>query len=319
MDDRLVDQERIASLERELELRDKKLEKLKKYVTNLETDGDRLVNQLAVANSYRKCFDRMSSPWLMVDTELKVQDANGPLQDIVGLERAALESRSCSDLMPAQCALLRDCMDQKRSLIDVPFKFANTSGRKFELLVDAIPVQNVSTGCMLGALLICTRSVEDTSMKVLTFLVEGIGFCLDVARLQTIVRGSELARMAGAPPFVRGIVDHHGKVVAVVDLGAKLGLGETRFTDRTSYLLVKTRQGDHATTYGIMVDEVTAIVSTDSTRVEKVASLTRDVATAYLGGFLTLEGRTRLLLDADRLFTSEEQQHVQGLAPRLAA
>jgi purine-binding chemotaxis protein CheW len=316
MDGRSVDQERIAALERELEQRDKKIEKLKKYVTNLESDGDRLVNQLAVANSYRKCFDRMSSPWFMVDANLKVQDANGPFLDIVGVGREVVESGTCccDDLMPTQRGLLHDCMEQKRSLIDVPSRYLSKAGRRFDLLVDAIPIQNVSTASTLGALLICTRAVEDTSMKMLTFLVGDIEFCIDVERLQSIVHVDELTRMAGASPFVRGIVNHQGKVIAVVDVSAKLGLGPTRITDRTSCLLVESRQDGERRTWGLMVGEVSAIASTHSTKIEKIASLTRHGAVAYVGGFITIERSTRIVLDVDRLFSGEEHQHFRTLA-----
>lgn len=62
-----------------------------------------------------------------------------------------------------------------------------------------------------------------------------------------------------------------------------------------------------------MVDEVRATASTHSTKIDKVASLSLslslDVATAHLGGFITIDSSTRILLDVDRRFTGEEQQH----------
>jgi purine-binding chemotaxis protein CheW len=58
---------------------------------------------------------------------------------------------------------------------------------------------------------------------LLRFRAAGIACACDLACVREIVRGRPLARIPGAPAWVRGIMNLRGMLVTVVDLSVRLG------------------------------------------------------------------------------------------------
>ena len=60
----------------------------------------------------------------------------------------------------------------------------------------------------------------------------------------------------GGASFVKGVFNHGGGVTPVVDLGARLGFGESAVTRRTCFILVGAACADEELPIGLMVDGV---------------------------------------------------------------
>lgn len=67
--------------------------------------------------------------------------------------------------------------------------------------------------------------------------VAGRAFALPIGEVREVVRVEGLRRIAGAPFPVRGAINLRGRVLAVVDLGERLGLGPVEL-DRDSRVVV---------------------------------------------------------------------------------
>ncbi len=76
--------EMMDSLTRELQEKTRTIEKLRKYIANVEADGDRLNRELTIANSFRLCFDSVANPLFMVSTTFEIDFVNKAFVDFVG-------------------------------------------------------------------------------------------------------------------------------------------------------------------------------------------------------------------------------------------
>jgi purine-binding chemotaxis protein CheW len=151
---------------------------------------------------------------------------------------------------------------------------------------------------------------EKQERNIVIFRLNRTLFALDIQNVQEIVQQSDIVSVPGAPPFILGIVNLRGRIMAVVDTKRLLGIGETS-TDKV--LVMVTQIGEHLV--GFTVDEVEQVTRVASDAIEPVSDLVSPEEARRLEGILKLDGKLVLLLDANRLLDEEtleatmSQQH----------
>jgi purine-binding chemotaxis protein CheW len=151
---------------------------------------------------------------------------------------------------------------------------------------------------------------EKQERNIVVFRLNGTPFALDIQNVQEIVQQSDIVSVPGAPPFILGIVNLRGRIMAVVDTKRLLGIGETS----TDKVLVMVAQIDEHLV-GFTVDEVEQVARIASDAVEPVSNLISSEKARKIEGVLRLGGKLVLLLDANRLLDEEtleaamSQQH----------
>ena len=126
-------------------------------------------------------------------------------------------------------------------------------------------------------------------------------FGIDVPLVDEINRRLDMIPVAGAPDFVRGLLNLRGQIVTVVDLGAKFGLGVQEFTAesrcvvlRTSRMLSRFREDgllDDDTgpdMIGLLVTGVEDMVSIDESRIDPAPGIFSDEAGRYVSGVVQM-------------------------------
>jgi len=141
---------------------------------------------------------------------------------------------------------------------------------------------------------------EKQERNIVVFRLNGTPFALDIQNVQEIVQQSGIVSVPGAPPFILGIVNLRGRIMAVVDTKRLLGIGETS----TDKVLVMVAQIDEHLV-GFTVDEVEQVARIASDAVEPVSNLISSEEARKIEGVLRLGGKLVLLLDANRLLDEE--------------
>ncbi len=135
---------------------------------------------------------------------------------------------------------------------------------------------------------------------------------IDLLKVQEIRSFTEPTRMAGAPCYVRGIIDLRGTIVPILDLRRKFGLArQTDDGDTVVIMLSVLRR-----VVGIVVDAVNEVVDIAPGQLRPAPSFNAMVDADYILGMLPLSppiGRDaaapeRLLIvtDIERLMGSHE-------------
>ena len=99
-----------------------------------------------------------------------------------------------------------------------------------------------------------------------------------------------------APPYVLGVINLRGLVMPVLDLRARLGLGETVATSRHVYMVVQHEDR----VVGLMVDAVQETFTVDADKLQTPPMLDYGDRGRLVDAILPLEGRmlARLILAA---------------------
>lgn len=84
----------------------------------------------------------------------------------------------------------------------------------------------------------CDQEELEEDSFVATFRLADEHFALDTADLHEMVRLGDLTRIATAPPYLMGIMNLRGKMVNIIDLGAKLEMDSCLPGEETRVMIV---------------------------------------------------------------------------------
>jgi purine-binding chemotaxis protein CheW len=140
-------------------------------------------------------------------------------------------------------------------------------------------------------------------VQLVTFRVGGEEFGLDVFTVHEILRHTGVTPVPKAPPFVEGVLDVRGTLVPVVDLRKRFEVPQAPVTDETRIVLVEF-EGERL---GLVVDSVTEVLRVPETSILPPPSYVRGLAAEFIRGIVRLENRLIVLVDMDRILSSQER------------
>jgi len=160
--------------------------------------------------------------------------------------------------------------------------------------------------------------IETTSLakagKYLTFQLGIEVFGLEILKVQEINGLMNVTPVPRTPPFVRGVINLRGKVIPVVDLRLKFGMEEHPDTEHTCIIVVQVRRIDSQVTMGIIVDEVSEVLDIKAEQLEPAPSFGASVQTDFILGMGKVGQKVVMLLDVDRVLSSDETGLLDGMA-----
>lgn len=146
------------------------------------------------------------------------------------------------------------------------------------------------------------ESTRPQSLQLACFLLAGDVYAVDIMRIKEIVPMQRVRPVPRAPRFVCGVINLRGAVLPVVDLRERFGMGESDAgVDRR--IIITSVAGRLV---GLIVDAVTEILKIEPGGLVRVPSLLKRRDTAYVHGIAMADGEMVLVLNLDRILTSEE-------------
>ncbi|HBG46135.1 MAG TPA: chemotaxis protein CheW [Deltaproteobacteria bacterium] len=147
-------------------------------------------------------------------------------------------------------------------------------------------------------------------LQLVTFRLGNEEFSLDILRVQEIIRHMEITRVPKAPDFVEGVINLRGKVIPVLELRKRFGLGSNERTNETRIIVVEVDDK----TVGLKVDAVSEVLRLPADRVEPPPAIATGVDSDYIKGVGKLDGRLLILLDVEKVLTKSEKDALGAVA-----
>jgi purine-binding chemotaxis protein CheW len=149
----------------------------------------------------------------------------------------------------------------------------------------------------------------DREMQLVAFKVGREEFGVDVKKVEGVISLVDITRMPRAPKFVEGIINLRGQIIAVVDLGSRLGIEEAERDAATRIVVVEAQD----VKVGLIVDSP-EVINIDKEDIEASPALAGgDVETSFIKGVVKIAERLLILLDVDRVLSDEERFDIGGL------
>jgi purine-binding chemotaxis protein CheW len=133
-------------------------------------------------------------------------------------------------------------------------------------------------------------------LELISFEIAGQEYCIDVRSVREIRGWTPPTFVPSTPPYVLGVINLRGVVMPVLDVRARLGLGQTTPSSRHVYVVVQ--RDDEV--MGLLVDAVQETFSADPQMLQPPPPIVSSLEEALVDAILPLEGRmlARLVVGA---------------------
>jgi purine-binding chemotaxis protein CheW len=144
--------------------------------------------------------------------------------------------------------------------------------------------------------------------EYLTFTLAGETYGIDILKVQEIRGYDAVTRIANAPEFIKGVINLRGVIVPIIDLRIKFRVGEVSYHQCTVVIIVNVL----GKVVGIVVDGVSDVVELSGDQIKPPPDFGGALDTRYLTGLGTLNGEMLILVDIERLISSDELQIMEN-------
>ena len=155
--------------------------------------------------------------------------------------------------------------------------------------------------------------------QYLTFKLEDEVFALEIAKVREVLDFTLIAKVPQTPEFMLGVINLRGTVVPVVDMRLKFAMTRTETTVHTCIIIVEIEIDGENTVLGALVDSVQEVMDLDPEQIEPAPRIGTRLNTKFIKGMGKRDNQFIIILDIDKVFSSDELSMARGMDEESAA
>jgi len=160
------------------------------------------------------------------------------------------------------------------------------------------------------------KSTANRGGKYLTFALGKEEYGLEILKVREIIGYMDITAVPRTPNFVKGVINLRGQVISVIDLRTKFAMESAQKTDETCIIVVEIPFQGRKLSTGIIVDRVSEVLSIACENIEEPPTVGSSVATDFILGMGKIGQSVKILLDIDKVLTSDEATDLAGIVNR---
>lgn len=149
------------------------------------------------------------------------------------------------------------------------------------------------------------EGIAQTS-QYLTFKLDEEVYALDINQVREVLDFKDITKVPRMPDFMRGVINLRGGVVPVVDLRLKFGMSMAEKSVDTCIIIIEIMLAGELTLLGAIADSVQEVMTLEADQIEPPPKLGARLNTEFIKGMGKKNDDFIILLDIDRIFSSEE-------------
>jgi len=162
-------------------------------------------------------------------------------------------------------------------------------------------------------------ALSEEAAQYLTFFVAGERYAVAILDVKEIIEVGQMTRVPMTPDYIRGVINLRGSVVAVVDLGVRLGKGRSGLSKRSCIVLVEVESHGERQQLGMLVDEVNEILEIPTSHLQPAPDFGTHIRTDFIRAMGRVDEQFMILLDINHVLSVEELARLKGAAEGQAA
>lgn len=143
---------------------------------------------------------------------------------------------------------------------------------------------------------------ETVGQEFLVFTLGDEEYGIEILKVQEIRGYDQVTRIANTPEFIKGVTNLRGVIVPIIDLRVKFSQPDVEYNDNTVVIVLNL---EHRVV-GIVVDGVSDVLSLTHEQIRPAPEFAVTMSTEYLTGLGALGERMLILVDIEKLLSSEE-------------
>ena len=163
---------------------------------------------------------------------------------------------------------------------------------------------------MAGLATVSKLAGETVGQEFLIFTLGNEEYGIDILKVQEIRGYDQVTRIANTPDFIKGVTNLRGVIVPIIDLRVKFAQQGVSYDENTVVIVLNFGQR----VVGIVVDGVSDVLSLTAEQIRPAPEFAVTLATEYLTGLCAVGERMLILVDIEKLLSSEEMALVDNVA-----
>lgn len=145
------------------------------------------------------------------------------------------------------------------------------------------------------------RKAAEATEHLATFFLSREEYGVDVRLVQEIIRISDITPVPRAPESIKGVINLRGRIIPVVDLKKKLGLGDADTGRRGRIVVVKLRER----LVGLLVDAASQVLKVPVSSIDPAPDAVVEIDADFIRGVAKLPDRLIILMDLQKILAVE--------------
>lgn len=158
------------------------------------------------------------------------------------------------------------------------------------------------------------KKMADREGKYLTFSLDREEYGIGILKVKEIIGMMRITPVPQTPEFVKGVINLRGKVIPVIDLRLRFGMKSIDYNERTCIIVVEINTNSGKIHTGIVVDSVSEVLNIKSSDIEDTPTFGTKLNTDYILGMAKMGGGVKILLEIDRVLSSQELDALEAVA-----
>lgn len=134
-------------------------------------------------------------------------------------------------------------------------------------------------------------------------------YALDIMKIREIIKPQKLNSVPKAPAFIEGVINLRGAVIPVVDMRKRFGLKPSEGGAKNRVIICSLT----GKMIGLLVDEVTEVRNFSREEVQSPPQFMQGRGTDYFIGVGRVRGQLIIILDLEKILSSEEKIDMEVL------
>lgn len=145
--------------------------------------------------------------------------------------------------------------------------------------------------------------------QLVVFRLHNEEFGVEITEVREIVKPRHITRLPHVDDYIEGVTNLRGEVIPVICLRKRFGLEPQEETEDTRIMMLEVKDN----MVGFIVDAVTETLRLSEDAIDPPPGNIAGLRADYLAGVGKLEDRLLILLEVDKILSSDEQIQLQSL------
>jgi purine-binding chemotaxis protein CheW len=146
--------------------------------------------------------------------------------------------------------------------------------------------------------------------QYLTFELGKESYAIEVLKVREVLELNDLTRIPRMPQYMRGVINLRGSVVPVIDLRVKFAMTQTEKTLDTRIVVLEVQVEEELVVLGALADRVNEVIELSDDQIDPAPKIGTRLRTEVLKGVGKRDEQFIILLDIDRIFSSDDIEEI---------
>lgn len=167
---------------------------------------------------------------------------------------------------------------------------------------------------MENALAVRNQHGKDSSgelIQLVSFKLDEEEYGVDVLKVREIIRLPGITRVPNTPNYVEGVINLRGKVIPIMSIRRRFGLGEVE-NDKSTRIMVMDVDGE---LMGFIVDSVSEVIRISEQEIQPPPPVaTSGIDQECMSGVVNQPDRLLVLLDLEKISSKEDRRMLSNIS-----